>query len=196
MSFLQWSRFAPLFSGLPGFPAVSVPVPAGTRQAEGHSCNPQAYRVPEPAARRCNSRTRTHWSDVFHVLSNCMSTPSFVRAYLVCEGPPFSRWAPLPCCCLKYFSYFSAFSMLCVPPQTPPPAAMSENLLETPGPWLTDPVSGQWVKLGGWGQGQDVWSAQNPIKKEATKIRCEFQTQWLVRQHPQKACVLNNLKCK
>lgn len=48
--------------------------------------------------------------------------------------------------------------------------------------------------MGGLGQGEDVWLAQNPIKMEATKIRCEFQC--LVKQHPQGARVLNTLKYK
>lgn len=119
------------------FPAASVPVPAGTRRAEGHSCDPQAYRA---AAGRCNSSTRTHWSDAFHVAIQLHVNPELC---LVCEGPPFRRWAPLPCCCLKYFTYFSAFSVLHVPPQTPPAAAMTENLLESQRPWFTGPVSAQ-----------------------------------------------------
>lgn len=62
------------------FPAASVPVPAETRQAEGHSCDPQAYRVPEPAAGRCNSGTRTHWSDLFHVAIQLHVSPELCKS--------------------------------------------------------------------------------------------------------------------
>lgn len=147
------------------FPAARVAVPAGTQQAEGHRCSPQTYRVPEPAAERCNSRTRTCWSVVFQVTIQLHVNPELCKSLSGLWGTtvqPISSSSFLLSRLLQVF--LRSVRAACSTTNTTSSSNDWKPLGNSRKLWLTDPVSAQWTKLGVLGQGEDVWSAQSPIK--------------------------------